>query len=716
MTRQGTIEYFVKVLLILLAAAIPFKSMATLLSSTPEGEQDSNILSPEIKDLNDDIWKLFDLPLNQVKDAKSLIQSKEQALREIKHLKTALRERGDLAAIGSFAPRIMEFTPKNVDILFLYSIYLSAMGDPTTAENYIQGKAATVESKQLELLARASIAKALGNLDMAEKSIKRLIEIDPRHAYAYNLLGQIEASKGKYKQAEKNFKTAITLSPKFATAYSNLGVVQYRQGDMGAAWQSFSESLYYEPNYCAPLIGRAAVAQYSNNFNAAILDLERCIQSDQNNVNARQQLFPLYMTVARYEDAVTTAKALSESAPSFSGIALAEAYLRLNEVSKARQALDGIVEKNAQAQYLLSFCAILSGNVQEAIAITDRLSKEHQEWPTPWIAGAVYKLYAGSEDEKAVIRLLDDKIVGKLASFVLGSIYAAQGNQKKAEMYWRQADSFLPGYTLSGISAKQVVQSIKSQEQKHLALGLLLYLKNLHEPALEEFNKAITKNRESFLSYYFAALASNRIGDMDNTKTYLLKSLEYAPKFYSANALLAQMYLRSGDKSNAIKYYKRAVSSKADAGVLIRLGLLQEGNNDLKGAEKSYRTFIKEYPDNFIGYNQLAWLFAKNETNLDEALQLAQRADKLRPGNVSINDTLGWIYFHKKDYTQANRYLEHANSIAKGRNPDVLYHLAVLCEYRGKSEEAKSHLNNAFAISSDFESADAARKLLAKLK
>ena len=64
-------------------------------------------------------------------------------------------------------------------------------------------------------------------------------------------------------------------------------------------------------------------------------------------------------------------------------------------------------------------------------------------------------------------------------------------------------------------------------------------------------------------------------------------------------------------------------------------------------ADEVYLATIKLNPDNAVSLNNLAFLLADHDGDLDQALTLAQRAKQLLPNLPEVSDTLGWIYLHK---------------------------------------------------------------------
>ena len=60
---------------------------------------------------------------------------------------------------------------------------------------------------------------------------------------------------------------------------------------------------------------------------------------------------------------------------------------------------------------------------------------------------------------------------------------------------------------------------------------------------------------------------------------------------------------------------------------------------------KHYQKLLALYPESALHHNNYAWICAKCSRNVDESLQHALDATRLRPGNSSYLDTLAEIYF-----------------------------------------------------------------------
>jgi tetratricopeptide (TPR) repeat protein len=65
----------------------------------------------------------------------------------------------------------------------------------------------------------------LGNLDKAEASLKRAVEINPRQPVAYNELGMVYRRKGQFGAARSSYEQAIAVYPAFHFARLNLAIL-----------------------------------------------------------------------------------------------------------------------------------------------------------------------------------------------------------------------------------------------------------------------------------------------------------------------------------------------------------------------------------------------------------------------------------------------------------------------------------------------------------
>jgi len=82
----------------------------------------------------------------------------------------------------------------------------------------------------------AMAAEKIDRIEILEKSLRRLIELRPDHAHAYNALGYSLADRGlRLDEAQQLIDKALQLAPKDAHIIDSLGWVLFRRGDLAGA-------------------------------------------------------------------------------------------------------------------------------------------------------------------------------------------------------------------------------------------------------------------------------------------------------------------------------------------------------------------------------------------------------------------------------------------------------------------------------------------------
>ncbi|HYL22905.1 MAG TPA: tetratricopeptide repeat protein [Burkholderiales bacterium] len=106
------------------------------------------------------------------------------------------------------------------------------------------------EPEQPELLYDYALtAEKLEKYDVLERNLRKLIEVKPDHAHAYNALGYSFADRNtRLGEARKLVEKALELSPEDSFIIDSLGWVQYREGDLKAAAQTLKRAYDGRPD------------------------------------------------------------------------------------------------------------------------------------------------------------------------------------------------------------------------------------------------------------------------------------------------------------------------------------------------------------------------------------------------------------------------------------------------------------------------------------
>ena len=83
---------------------------------------------------------------------------------------------------------------------------------------------------------QAMIAEKLDKIDVLERNLRKVIQLQPEHAHAYNALGYTLADRNqRLPEARKLIEKALELSPQDGYIIDSLGWVLYRMGLTGEA-------------------------------------------------------------------------------------------------------------------------------------------------------------------------------------------------------------------------------------------------------------------------------------------------------------------------------------------------------------------------------------------------------------------------------------------------------------------------------------------------
>ena len=85
--------------------------------------------------------------------------------------------------------------------------------------------------------------------------------------------------------------------------------------------------------------------------------------------------------------------------------------------------------------------------------------------------------------------------------------------------------------------------------------------------------------------------------------------------------------------------------------------------NQPSKAIESFKKVIEIDSESADAYNNLAWLYADLQMNLDQAVGLAKKAVELAPTSSNF-DTLAYVYYQHNQYPQAEEAIKRAIKIS----------------------------------------------------
>jgi tetratricopeptide (TPR) repeat protein len=132
-------------------------------------------------------------------------------------------------------------------------------------------------------------------------------------------------------------------------------------------------------------------------------------------------------------------------------------------------------------------------------------------------------------------------------------------------------------------------------------------------------------------------------------------------------------------------------------------------------AEEWLEQVLDEFPEDAGALNDLGYLWADQNKNLDRALEMIERAVNEEPENTSYRDSLGWVYYRLGRYDQALAELKKAAADPEP-DPVILDHLGDAHHGLKQHDEALSAWKRALEGLEPDGDAELAEKIKDKIK
>ena len=178
------------------------------------------------------------------------IQDGEHALPARLRTANAIAKEGNLKGAREYLHKVVADHPgQEAQFTVAEAQLLREANQNKEAYDLLAGALKT-EPEQPELLYDFALtAEKLERYDVLEKNLRKLIEVKPDHAHAYNALGYSFAERNtRLGEARKLIEKALELAPEDYFIIDSLGWVQYREGDLKGAAQTLRRAYSGRPD------------------------------------------------------------------------------------------------------------------------------------------------------------------------------------------------------------------------------------------------------------------------------------------------------------------------------------------------------------------------------------------------------------------------------------------------------------------------------------
>ncbi len=434
--------------------------------------------------------------------------------------------------------------------------------------------------------------------------------------------------------------------------------------------------------------------------------LTEAIEKDAKAIPPRTLLAQIYMQAGNPQKVLDTLDVLIKSIPRRPDIAVptAQAYLMKGDLAKARDFVEKSLEEyknNPTLHAMIAKIDFSEGKFKEALAEVEFLGKRSFTTSEMLYIGSLSALRTNEKDKAAsLVELLKKASPETWQALHAQSLLAlSKADKQGAYSFAEKAVNLFP----------QKPQALALYAG--IAPGVLT-----KEEVIKKFTGLCSKNNTAFchmiLSRFLEA-SGNLNGALGQMKEAIGLESENASLYHA----LAGFYARNNMAQKAINEYETLVNKNPnDIRAALMLALLNQSQGKIADARKVYSYILEREPKNALAANNLSWILAESgkDSDLNEALRLAQIAKDKYPEDPRIADTLGYIYLKKK--LAGNALAQFQLAIEKmPQDPTINYHLASSLVELSRNSEARKYVESALSTKFPFTERQDAQKLLARI-
>ena len=523
------------------------------------------------------------------------------------------------------------------------------------------------EDPQMRAMLGVSLVNA-GKLAPGAAELEATLKQDPGQIQAGITLAGLYISSGQGSRAVGVADALFKRQPKNAGLATLLGSAFAAKGDANAARAAFEQALALDPGFTEPQINIARLDIDQKKFDAAQKRLTALIAKDDKNVEVSTEIARLFSALGKPDESLRWLTRADENAGMriAPGLQLVEFHLARGRPDLAQAAVRRLQDKAPEALAVLLAQArvqLANGQLAEARATLTRTSTQVGYDPAALVHVAELQVLAGNKPGAAHAL---DKALAVKADHLRGramrsTLHLMQGEPAKAE---------------------QLARSVLTSDPK-LALGHTLMAdvaryRNQLPAAVESYRKAhaIEQSSRSLLAVFSVLEAMQRPAALATVEQWL----RIHPDDGSVWRALADSHLRAGD---------------------------------LTAARAAYENVVRVMPQDADALNNLAFVLVglKDST----ALQVAERALKLKPEAPYIIGTTGWAAFHAKQPDRALQLLRDAR-LRDPNNAGTRFFLGSVLAQQGRNAEARDELEAALRDGKGFAYVKEAQEVLQTLR
>lgn len=477
-----------------------------------------------------------------------------------------------------------------------------------------------------------------------------------RADYHYSM-GEALSFDGQHQKAVEAFKTVLIYDSAAPAVHLRLAAEYVKLGMLSESLESAQTALRLQPESEDTLLLLGGLYSTLKDYDRAVQHYEKVLSVNPENTEAPMYLGAVYAEKKDYVRAVKYFERLTEN-EEYSTPHMAYYYIgriRTDQGGDANLKLAIKAYKQALAKRPDHVDSVLAlgqtyskqNKIQETLALYKTFQVE--QGPNEKIAEILVQVYLEQEDFQAALEQLE--ILEKRGDDVLAVKVRIALLLIELKKYPQAADKLF-----------EVLRQVPDSDKIRFYLAAVFEEMNEPDNAIEHFKKVPPISSfyaESVIHATYLLKVQRKTDDALKMVDAALKIKTDVPQFYS---LAATLWDEKGDVAKAEETLNQGLEQFPEN---VQLNFFLGTIFDRKGQKDKLITQMRKVinmdPQHVQGLNYLAFTFAEQGDNLDEAEDLAQRAMELEPKDGFILDTYGWILYKQGQWSDAIPYLENAH-------------------------------------------------------
>ena len=488
--------------------------------------------------------------------------------------------------------------------------------------------------------------------------------------YNYSM-GEAFSLEGSHQKAVEHFKTTLIYDPKSETVKLRLATEYLRAGQVSEALEITQAVVEEDPKNETAQMLLAGLYSSMRLYPKALEHYEAVIKQNPENVEASLYLGAIYAETQKYDKAVKHFEALlknvDEDQKPTIHYYLARVYLE-NKIKNSPRLVEFHLKKALELKpsftdALLTLGSFYSSQNQEAKAV--KLYEEYQkkQGPSVKLAEVLAQMFLEKEKYDEAYEQLE--------------ILEAQGEDPlstKLKMALILVEKKM--YEPAATKLKEVLKEAPDSDRARFYLGAIYEQTKLNDKAVAEYQRVPSESNyfaDSVVHAVYLLKSDKNYDAAEKIAKFALDKKADEPTFYSLYASLLNDNKKAAQAVSVLENAHKKFPQNTQ--VMFFLGTIYDSMGDKGKVVSTMKDVLEKEPMHVQALNYIAYTFAEEGKNLQEAEDFARKAAGLEPKDGYILDTLGWVLFKQGKVNEAIKYLETAHKVA----PQV----AIISEHLG---------------------------------